>query len=86
MLTKAPACRSVCKDTPGTVMDELVGSLATMRNEGLAEADALLLVRKAAALANLFPEGSLGRNPAVAESFVTSGCAECAVHKAFAAK
>jgi hypothetical protein len=83
MLTKAPACRAVCKGAPGSVMDELVESLAKKRNAGLAEADALLLVGQAASLVNLFPEGSLGRMPAVAESFVDSGCATCAVNKAY---
>jgi hypothetical protein len=83
MLTKAPACRAVCKDSPGAVMDELVEALAKMRKEGLSEAAALLLVGKAANLAKLFPEGSLGRMPTVAESFLESGCATCAVNKAY---
>jgi hypothetical protein len=86
MLTKAPGCRTVCKDSPGTVMDELVASLAKKRNGGMTEADALRLVRKASALAALFPEGSLGRLPRVAESFMESGCAECAVNKAYSKK
>ena len=64
-------------------MDELVAALAKKRNAGLAEADALLLVGQAASLVKLFPEGSLGRMPAVAESFVDSGCASCAVNKAY---
>jgi hypothetical protein len=83
MLTKAPACRAVCTDSPGTVMDELVDALAKKRNAGLAEADAVLLVGQAASLAKLFPEGSLGRMPAVAESFVGAGCATCAVNRAY---
>jgi hypothetical protein len=84
MLTKPPACRVVCTDSPGAVMDELVEALAKKRNAGLAEADALSLVGQAASLVRLFPEGSLGQMPAVAESFVTSGCATCAVNKAYA--
>ena len=72
MLTKAPACRAVCTDSPGTVMDELVAALAKK-----------LLVGQAATLVKLFPEGSLGRMPAVAESFVDSGCATCAVNQAY---
>ena len=83
MLTKPPACRVVCNDSPGAVMDELVAALAKKRNAGLAEADALLLVGQTASLVKLFPEGSLGQMPAVAESFVTSGCATCAVNKAY---
>jgi hypothetical protein len=83
MLTTVPACRRVCKDAPGTVMDELVEALAKIRNKGLSEAEALLLIREATVLANLFPEGSLGRHPKVAESFIQSGCAECAVNKAY---
>ena len=84
MLTKAPACRAVCKDSPGEVMDELVAALARMRNNGLTEADALTLVARADTLTKMFPEGSLGRLLSVAESFVESGCATCAVNKAFA--
>ena len=86
MLTKAPGCRSVCSDSPGAVMDELVVSLIKMRRSGLTEAAALSLVRQATSLATLFPEGSLGRMPKVAESFLDSGCATCAVNKAFAKK
>ena len=64
-------------------MDELVEALASRRKGGLTEADALSLVGQASTLAKLFPEGSLGRMPQVAESFVDSGCATCAVNKAF---
>jgi hypothetical protein len=83
MLTKTPACRVVCKNTPGAIMDELVNALARLRNTGLTEAQALKLVAQAESVAKLFPEGSLGRMPSVAESFVDSGCATCAVNKAF---
>ena len=64
-------------------MDELVAALAKRRNSGLSEADALTLVAKTESLAKLFPEGSLGRMTSVAESFVDSGCAACAVNKAY---
>ena len=83
MLTNAPACRSLCKDTPGEVMDELVETLAQMRAIGIREGDALLLVREAATLVHLFPEGSVGRMRTVAQAFVDSGCAKCAVNKAY---
>ena len=83
MLTNAPACRSVCKDTPGEVMEELVQTLAQMRAIGVREGDALLLVREAATLVHLFPEGSVGRMRTVAQAFVEAGCAKCAVNKAY---
>jgi hypothetical protein len=83
MLTNAPACRSLCKDTPGEVMEELVATLAQMRAIGIREGDALLLVREAATLVHLFPEGSVGRMRTVAQAFVESGCAKCAVNKAY---
>jgi hypothetical protein len=83
MLMKAPACRAVCKDAPGAVMDELVEALAKRRKNGLTEAAALSLVGQAATLVELFPEGSLGRMPKVAKSFLDSGCATCAVSKAY---
>jgi hypothetical protein len=83
MLTNAPACRSICKDTPGVIMDELVATLVQMRAIGIREGDALLLVREAATLVHLFPEGSVGRMKTVAQAFVESGCARCAVNKAY---
>jgi hypothetical protein len=83
MLTKAPACRAVCTHSPAPVMDELVEALAKRRNAGLAEAEALLLVGQAASLVKVFPEGSLGKMAAVAESFIDSGCATCAVNWAY---
>ena len=83
MLTKPPACRAVCNDSPGTVMDELVEALAKKRNAGMAEGEAVLLGGQTASLVKLFPDGSLGKMPAVAESFVDSGCATCAVNKAY---
>ena len=86
MLTSAPACRVVCKDTPGEVMDELVQTLAQMRSIGIREGDALLLVREAATLVHLFPEGSVGRMRTVAQAFVDSGCAKCAVNKAYVSR
>lgn len=86
MLTKVPACRAVCKGKPGAVMDELVDLLIDLRRAGKAESDVLHLVRDPVSLANLFPPGSLGRFPAVAESFVGSGCSECAVNKAYASE
>jgi len=64
-------------------MDELVEALAKKRNAGMPEGEALSLVGQTASLVKLFPEGSLGRMPAVAESFVDSGCATCAVNKAY---
>lgn len=84
MLTKAPACRAVCKGKPGAVMDELVAVMTDLRLAGKAEAEVLFVARDPVALARLFPEGSLGRYPSVAESFVDSGCSECAVNKAYA--
>jgi len=83
MLTTAPACRAVCTNLPTTVMDELVEALAKRRNAGLTEAEALLLVGQASSLARLFPEGSLGKLAAVAESLINSGCATCAVNMAY---
>lgn len=84
MLTKAPACRAVCKGKPGAVMDELVSVMTDLRLAGKAESEVLFVARDPVALARLFPEGSLGRYPSVAESFVDSGCSECAVNKAYA--
>lgn len=83
MLTKPPDCRSVCDQRPGAIMDELVASLARMRAQGLTEATALVLVGDPDRLMELFPEGSLGRFENVARSFIDSGCASCAVNKAF---
>lgn len=83
MLTKAPACRATCKGKPGAVMDELVEVMVDLRKLGKAESDLLHIARDPTSLANLFPAGSLGRYPAVANSFVDSGCAECAVNKAY---
>jgi len=84
MLTQAPGCRTVCKGAPASLMDELVDALARQRRRGLTEADAVLLVRESTSLANLFGEASLGRRPDVAASFIDSGCATCAVNKAYA--
>lgn len=83
MLTKAPACRQVCKDAPGEVMDELVVSMEKLRSTGVTEAAALHMARDPEALVRLFPVGSLGTYPSVATAFVDSGCAECAVNKAY---
>ena len=84
MLTQAPGCRPVCKDAPASLMDELVHALVKQRRRGLTEANAVLLVGESTSLADLFDEGSLGRRPAVAASLIESGCATCAVNKAFA--
>ncbi|PKO87322.1 MAG: hypothetical protein CVU18_11050 [Betaproteobacteria bacterium HGW-Betaproteobacteria-12] len=83
MLTKAPECRRVCKDEPGAVMDELVAALVRLRGLGLSEAEALHMSGDPVAVARMFPEGSMGKFPSIAKSFVDSGCAECAVNKAF---
>ncbi len=85
MLTKAPECRQVCKDAPGAVMDELVAALVRLRGLGLSEAEALHMAGDPAAVARMFPEGSMGKFPSVARSFVDSGCAACAVNKAYSA-
>ena len=64
-------------------MDELVAAVTQLREKGFSEAEALHMVRDPAALARLFPVGSLGTFPSVAKSFVESGCADCAVNKAY---
>lgn len=85
MLTSPPKCRVVCKDEPGEVMDQLVAGFKKLRAQGISEQQALNLSRNPAELARLFPAGSLGGLPVASEAFVDSGCAECAVNKAYSA-
>jgi hypothetical protein len=83
MLTRPPKCRVVCKDEPGEVMDQLIAAFTKLRAQGLSEKDALALSHDPLRLAGLFPGGSLGSLPATAQAFASSGCAECAVNKAY---
>lgn len=83
MLTRPPKCRIVCKDEPGEVMEQLVAGFRKLRAEGVSEREALALSRDPGRLARLFPGGGLGSLPATAEAFSSSGCAECAVNKAY---
>lgn len=86
MLTSIPKCRILCKDEPGEVMEQLVAGFRKLRAAGITEKQALAMAHDPAQLTRLFPEGSLGTLRATSEAFANSGCAECAVNKAYSAE
>jgi hypothetical protein len=83
MLSKAPPCRAVCMDSAGSVMDELVIVFQGKRSAGMSEADALSIARDGQALTRMLPRHSVGELHSVADALSCSGCAECAVNKAY---
>ena len=83
MLSKAPACRAVCKNAPGSVMEELVVVFRTRRSKGMSEGDALNIARDGDRLTRMLPDDSIGELRCVADALSKSGCAECAVNKAY---
>lgn len=83
MLTSIPKCRILCKDEPGEVMEQLVAAFRKLRAEGITEKQALALANDPTQLTRLFPEGSLGTLRSTSEAFSSSGCATCAVNKAY---
>jgi len=82
-ISTAPACRVVCNDKPGDVMLELINALRRLRGKGLREEDALVAARDPKLLMRLVPDTSLGGLEGVAQSLVSSSCAECAVNWAY---
>lgn len=84
MVTSTPGCRAVCNGKPGEVMDQLEAAFRTLRAQGVSEVRALVISRDPDQLMRLFPSDSLGAMRGVAESFVRSCCAECAVNLAYA--
>lgn len=84
MLTRAPACRSVCNGVPGEVVSQLAEAFRKLRLQGVSEAQLLLVSRDPTQVAALLPADSLGALPGAAEAIVRSGCAECAVNLVYA--
>lgn len=64
-------------------MDDLVAAFEALRAKGVSEEEAVLVSRDPDELRRLLSAGSLGALHGTAEAMATSGCAECAVNKAY---
>lgn len=84
MITKAPACRTVCNGKPGDVMEQLIAAFKKLRVQGVSEEQALLICHDPNKLVDLLPSSSFGGFHGAAEALVSSGCSECAVNHAYA--